>query len=115
MVKTKELPGIPRLFAPIDGAALLAFRVGFGLLMAVLIARYFLNGWIAEQYYDPSRFFSWPGFAWIRPWPRPWMDVHFAALGLLALFIAAGLFYRLSIALSVWDSPMPISSTRQIT
>lgn len=98
-MKSKEPPGIPRLFALIDGAALLAFRVGFGLLMAVLIARYFLNGWIAEQYYDPSRFFSWPGLAWIRPWPRPWMEVHFAALGVLALFIAAGLYYRVSIVL----------------
>lgn len=74
--------------------ALVLFRVGFGLLMVVLVLRYFANGWIDAQFHEPARFLGW--FSWVRPWPRPWMHVHFAALGLLGALIAAGLFTRTS-------------------
>ena len=84
------------LFAPIDPASLVAFRVAFGGLLAVLVSRYFLNGWIETQYYMPQRFFTWEAFSWVRPWPRPFMEVHFAVLGLLALCIAAGFLFRWS-------------------
>jgi hypothetical protein len=97
---TERPPSRPGLdpFAPRDPAPLAAFRIAFGALMAALAARYFLNGWIEEQFYRPTVFFPWPGLEWIRPWPRPWMEVHFAALGVLGLFIAAGFRTRLSAA-----------------
>ncbi len=84
------------MFAPVDPASLVAFRVAFGLLMFVLVLRYFLHGWIDAQFHGPANFFPWPAFSWIHPWPRPWMRVHFAALGALALLIAAGLLCRAS-------------------
>lgn len=83
-------------WAPVDGAGLAAFRAAFGALLAVQVARYFLNGWIDAQFYEPRHFFPWPGLEWIRPWPRPWMHVHFAALGILAAAMAAGVRPRAS-------------------
>jgi hypothetical protein len=90
---------LDRLGGPIDPARLVLFRAAFGAILAVLVLRYFVHGWIDAQFHDPRHFFPWEGLEWIRPWPRPWMHVHFAALGLLALGIAAGLFYRTSAAL----------------
>lgn len=87
------------LFAPVDVASLVAFRIAFGLLMVVLVARYFAHGWIDAQFHVPSMFFPWPGFEWVQPWPRPFMHVHFAVLGALGLAIAAGFHTRAAAAL----------------
>lgn len=83
-----------RRFAPVDPASLVVFRAAFGLLLFVLVLRYFAHGWIDAQFHEPAHFFTWPGFGWVRPWPWPWMHAHFAALGALALLLAAGLFTR---------------------
>ena len=78
---------------------LVQFRIAFGALLVVLVVRYFVHGWIDAQFHAPRTLFPWPGLEWIRPWPRPWMHVHFAALGLLAAGLAAGLFTRACAAL----------------
>ena len=39
---------------------------------------------------EPAHHFSYVGFEWVRAWPAPWMHVHFAALGVLALAITLG-------------------------
>jgi vitamin K-dependent gamma-carboxylase len=78
---------------------LVLFRIAFGSVLVVLVARYFLHGWIDAQFHAPRTLFPWPGFEGVRPWPRPWMHVHFAALGLLAAGLAAGLFTRACAAL----------------
>ncbi|HXG62697.1 MAG TPA: HTTM domain-containing protein [Planctomycetota bacterium] len=83
-------------FAPVDGTAVAVFRTVFGALLAIQVARYFLNGWIDAQFHEPRHFFPWPGLEWIRPWPRPWMHVHFAVLGGLAAAMAAGVQPRAS-------------------
>ncbi len=79
--------------------SLVAFRIAFGALLVILVARYFVHGWIETQFYDPEHFFTWTGFHWVKPWPRPWMEIHFAILGFLGACIALGFFYRLSAAL----------------
>lgn len=88
-----------RLFAPIDIAILVYFRVAFGLLMLWEIWRYFDRGWIAASYIDPVFNFTYAGFSWVQPWPGNGMYIHFAILGVCALCITLGLFYRLSAAL----------------
>jgi vitamin K-dependent gamma-carboxylase len=85
-----------RLFRPMDPAPLVLFRAVFGAVLGVLVLRYFVHGWIDAQFHEPRLFLSWPGFEWVRPWPRPWMHVHFAALGLLSAGIAAGVCTRTS-------------------
>lgn len=98
-------PGAPRpgprarLLAPVDAASLVFFRIAFGLLMVVEVARYLLYGWVDALYTGPAVRFPYLGFEWVRPWPGDGMTLHFLALGALGLCIAVGLAYRLCAAL----------------
>jgi hypothetical protein len=88
-----------RLFAPVDIAWLVYFRIAFGVLMAVEAARYLLLGHVYRYYVEPEYLFTYPGFDWVRPWPGPGMYLHVAALGILSAAMAAGFFYRAASAL----------------
>ena len=88
-----------RLFAPIDIASLVAFRVLFGLLMSVSMARFLAKGWVETLYQQPTFFFTYPGFAWVQPWPGWGMHAHVILLALLGLLIACGWYYRVSAVL----------------
>lgn len=83
----------------VDIASLAAFRIGFGALMFAASLRFFLHGWIREYDLTPKHFFHYWGFGWITPWPASWMYVHYALMATFALFVAIGLFYRVSIVL----------------
>jgi hypothetical protein len=84
------------LFTPVDIASLAAFRIGFGLLMALELYGY-LEGGAVDAFYASGKFhFTWLHFDWVKPWPGAGMYLHFYALIALALAISAGLFYRVS-------------------
>jgi vitamin K-dependent gamma-carboxylase len=85
--------------SPVDIASLAAFRILFGLMMAGGMVRFLAKGWVTQFYVAPKYYFSYPGFAWVHPWPGVWMHTHFILLALLALGIAAGFFYRICAAL----------------
>ncbi len=80
------------LLADVDGAALGVFRILFGLIMFWEVTRYVRFGWIARYYIDPAYNFSYLPF--IQPLPAAGMYAHFAALGILSLLIALGIWYR---------------------
>lgn len=82
------------LFKPVDISSLIYFRIVFGLVMLWEVVRYFEGGRIASHWITPEFYFYYPLFEWLQPWPGNGMYIHFAFLGLLALFIALGLFYR---------------------
>lgn len=88
-----------RLHEPVDIASLVVFRIFFGAIMVWEVARYFSYDWIRRYYIDPTFYFTYYGFGWLRPWPGDGMHLHFAVLGVLALFITVGLFYRVSTVL----------------
>jgi Fe(3+) dicitrate transport protein len=88
-----------RAFKPVDSAFLGAFRILFGLLMFYGVVRFLANGWVEQYFVEPGFHFKYWGFEWVRAWPIWGMYLHFAALGLLALSIALGLFYRVAIVL----------------
>ncbi|MBM4376743.1 MAG: HTTM domain-containing protein [Deltaproteobacteria bacterium] len=88
-----------RLDAPTDVAALVAFRVLFGLVVAAGALRFVLEGWVARCYLEPTFFFKYWGFSWVRAWPAWGMYLHVALVGVLGLAVAAGFFYRASAAL----------------
>lgn len=90
---------VARLFAPVDISSLVVFRIAFGMIMLWEIWRYLNYGWIADLYIDPLYNFPYHGFEWVKPLPGIWMHGVFYALGLLAVFIGLGLWYRLSAAL----------------
>ena len=83
---------------PKDILPLVVFRVGFGLLMFASTVRFMLNGWVTQFYVEPVFHFTYYGFDWVKPLPSEGMYAIFVALALLALCIAAGAFYRLSMA-----------------
>ena len=87
-----------RLAEPVDVASLVAFRIGFGLLMVVASVRFLARGWVHEEYEVPRHFFHYWGFGWVRAWPAPGMYVHYALMALAAALVAAGVAYRASIA-----------------
>jgi len=85
---------ICKLFSPVSIAPLVWFRIAFGIIMLWEVCRYFAYGWIFDDFIEPTFFFSYYGFEWIKPWPGWGMYIHFAVMGLSAIAIALGLFYR---------------------
>ena len=75
---------------------LITFRILFGFIMLVSIIRFAWKGWIYELYIEPQFFFPFLGFEWVQPLGDPGMYLLFAAMGLAALGIMVGFFYRLS-------------------
>ncbi len=84
------------LDAPRDASSLAALRVLFGLLMTGSIVRYFANGWIDRFYVGRRYHFTYWGFGWVEPLPEAGMYVLFGVMGLAALCITLGLFYRVA-------------------
>lgn len=85
---------INKIQQPTDVASVVLFRVGFGLIMFWEIFRYFYFGWVEEIYLKPQFHFQYQWFQWIGPLPADGMYYVFGGLGILALMIAFGLYYR---------------------
>lgn len=88
-----------RLFRPVDGASLAAFRILFGLVLAAGVLRFTLSGWVHELFVRPDFFFKYAGFEWVVVPPPAVLYTLFGALVVLALCVALGLFYRVSVVL----------------
>ena len=88
-----------RLAEPVDIASLVMARILFGLLMLWMVVRYFGKGRIGRYWIEPEFHFGYFGFDWVAPWAGDGMYWHFLGLGLLALLITFGLFYRVAAAL----------------
>ncbi|MBY6187608.1 HTTM domain-containing protein [Marinobacter hydrocarbonoclasticus] len=88
-----------RAFKPISIASLVVFRIAFGLTMLVEVGRFFWFGWINSYYLSPPFLFKYFGFEWVSVWPGDGLYWHFGLMGLAALGIALGCFYRLSATL----------------
>lgn len=84
------------LFRPVDAAALVVFRVLFGLLMAWDTLRHVFAGWVTSSYVDPPLLLKFVGFAWVKALPEAGMYAVFAVQFLAALGIAVGFHYRAS-------------------
>lgn len=80
---------------PTSAAPLAVFRIALGLLLLVSIIRFWLKGWIEALYIQPTHFFSFYGFEFVRPLGN-YTYLVFIICGISALLFAAGLFYRAS-------------------
>lgn len=80
----------------VDIVSLAWFRILFGLLMVFGVLRFVYNGWIEDLYIHPKFYFTYYGFDWIKPLDAFGMYLTFIIMGISALFIAFGLFYRVS-------------------
>jgi hypothetical protein len=88
-----------RLLQPVDISFLVFFRVVFGAIMTWEVYRYFTHDWISRYYIQPTVYFTYYGFSWVKPWPGRGMYIHFFILGILAVCILAGFFYRFAATL----------------
>ncbi len=88
-----------KLFAPVDAASLVVFRVAFGLLMTWEAVRHLAFGWVRRDYVEPSLHFTYFGFEWVRPASATGMTALFATLAVLGVCVAVGAFYRVAAAL----------------
>ena len=84
------------MFKQVDASSLVVFRIGFGLTMLIEVWRYWHYDWISRFYIEPQFMFKYYGFEWLQAWPGDGMYIHFAVLGISALFITLGAFYRIS-------------------
>lgn len=80
-------------------APLAVFRALFGFIMLVSIIRFALKGWIYDLYIKPDFFFTYYGFEWVQPLGQFGMYALFFVMGLSALGIMLGSFYRVSAVL----------------
>ncbi len=80
-------------------APLAVFRALFGFIMLVSTIRFAANGWIYDLYIKPDFFFTFYGFDWVTPLGETGMYLLFIVMGLAALGIMLGSFYRFAAVL----------------
>lgn len=84
---------------PTGSSSLAVFRIVFGFIMAIGILRFCLNGWVETQYIEPKVHFPFYGFEWIQVLNPVGMYGLFIMMGLSAVGIMLGLYYRFSAVL----------------
>jgi vitamin K-dependent gamma-carboxylase len=82
------------LLAPVNIAPLVFVRIVFGAIMCWEVCRYFNYDWISKYYIKPDFLLKYLGFGWVHPIPGQGMYYLFVLLGLAALFMMVGLWYR---------------------
>lgn len=85
-----------RPFSATSPAPLAVFRIGFGLMMALSVLRFWANGWIEKLYLEPTYFFSYRYFEWVKPLGN-WTYLFFALAFCSSLMVMLGWKYRLAI------------------
>ncbi|KAA1243927.1 HTTM domain-containing protein [Aquimarina sp. RZ0] len=79
-----------------EAAPLAVFRIFFGLMMLLSIIRFWSYGWIDKLYIEPTFFFSYYGFDFIKP-IEEYTYIIFALCGLSGIFVMIGYKYRIAI------------------
>ena len=82
------------LFKRVSIYPLVTLRIAVGALILFSVIRYAQKSWIAELYIDPTYHFSF--VSWLQPLDGIGMYVVFAVMGLNALCVILGLFYRVN-------------------
>ncbi len=96
MHSTQKNIFISKIFKPENISSIIFFRIAFGAIFLWEVCRYFEYGWIEKYWIKPGFHFTYYGFDWISPWSGNGMYIHFVILGILAVLIMVGLFYRIS-------------------
>lgn len=81
---------------PVHIAPLALFRIIFGGMMLASMIRFLAKGWVSQQYLEPTFFFTYWGFSWVKPLGETGMYLVFAGLILSSACIMLGLAYRLA-------------------
>jgi len=87
------------LFSSVDIAPLALFRIFFGILLTWHCFEAIFSGWVSMNLIKLKFTFSHIGMDWLQPLPGNGMYFYFGLMGVSAIFVAIGLFYRWSIGL----------------
>ncbi len=85
-------------FAPVDALWLALFRIGFGACMVWQAWSFFSKDEIHNYFIEPTHHFTFIGFDWVKPWPGDLMYLHCYVLGVAAICIMLGFYYRTACA-----------------
>jgi vitamin K-dependent gamma-carboxylase len=85
------------LSTPVSGLSLAVFRVALGGLLVWDCWRFIKYDRVYRYWIQPEFHFTYPGFGWITPLPEPWIQLAWLLMGLSAVMVMLGLFYRVSI------------------
>ncbi|MEP1035398.1 HTTM domain-containing protein [Ekhidna sp.] len=88
----------------VDNSPLVLFRIVFGFLAAAESFGAIATGWVKKTFIIPEFTFTMIGFEWLQPIEDNGMIIYFFVMGVAALCIMLGLFYRASsfVFLSMW-------------
>ncbi len=86
-----------RLARPVSACSLAVFRIAFGGLMVWDFCRFIWYDRIWRYWIQPEFHFAYPGFGWIPAPAEPFVQIAWLVLGISALLVMLGLFYRLAI------------------
>lgn len=81
---------------PIDGASLAIFRIVFGIVGVVSMARLVSYGWVRSLYADPEHHLRYPAMAWVPTPGLVGMYVLVGAISLASFAIALGWHTRVA-------------------
>lgn len=84
------------LFKHIDNAALIVFRIIFGLLCFLESVGAIFTGWVKTTLIEPQFTFNFIGLDWLQPLPGNGMYFYYAIMGFFGLLIMLGYKYRFS-------------------
>lgn len=92
------MPWSSALFKPVDNGWLVYFRILFGIEMLYTVWKHYSGYRLSWNINNPF-LFKYQGFEWVQPLPGNGMWVLLGIMGILSVFIIAGLMYRLSMFL----------------
>ena len=84
------------LFEPCDIASVAFFRVAFAAIMLWHAGLFIGKGWVNDYFVVPPHHLSYFGFEWVQPLEGEGMWLVYYPMGLAAIGVGLGLFYRLS-------------------
>jgi len=84
----------PLLFSSVGIKPLALFRFVFGAVLLFSTLRFLYYGWVETLYVQPTFFFKYLGFSWVKPLSHASMSVIFWSMAMSAIGIMLGYFYR---------------------
>ena len=88
------------LVQSISPASLVAFRIGFGLVLAYhalwVLAPNPEGTRLSREYDAVATHFTYPGFSWVQPLSSPYLALVFGLVAVAGLLVAVGFCYRLA-------------------
>ncbi len=85
------------LSRPVSPLSLAVFRIALGALLLWDCWRFIKHDRIYRYWIQPDFHFTYPGFHWVEPLPEPGIWVAWLGMGVSALLVMLGLFYRVAI------------------